>query len=712
MTHTNDTLPNPTPAKGQSALATVRTTLCSAFNALVGYASRLSPTRLAWGGLALAAVTLLSVNLIASEMLGGWKADLTEDRLYTISPGSVAVLNAIEEPIKAQLYFSSKLGQRAPSLARYYDRVRTMLEEFQRISGGKLALEVVDPEPFSDVEEKAMAAGLQGQRLNAEGEIGYFGLVATNATDDEQIIETLSPDRENFVEYDITKMIYALSHPKKRLVGIMTSLPLEGGENPMTKQPTEPWIIMSQIREFFDVEMLDQTAKEIPERIDVLLVAKPTQLTPEAAYAIDQYALKGGKLLVMVDPMAEAAQLELLQKQGNGNAEIEKLLAGWGVGYDGKKVAADIRHARRVQFGRSGQGAVTDFVSWLSLGKDSIDQADVLSQGIETLNLASSGFLTALPGATTRMTPILKTSSEAMEIKTEQVGMSADPVALLRNYKPGGKALDLAVRLSGETKSAFPNGDPAATAKADDKAKTDDKTDETKTDAKTDAKTDEAKPADATSPATAEAKPADDKAAATPPAPAPGPKHVASGRITAIVVADTDLLSDRLWVDRREMLGQQFLTPSASNGAFLIGALENLTGSDDLIALRGRGIKERTFTLVEGLRRDAERQFREKEEALTAKLRTVEEELKKLQTTAATANTLASEQEKAAIEGFTNQMIETRRELRQVKLSLSQSIDSLDNFLKFANIALVPLLIAAGGIGWSIWRTRRSSSKA
>lgn len=697
MTNTNDTPTTPPASKGQSAVAAVRESLCGAFNALVGYASRLSPSRLAWGGLALAAVTLLSVNLIASEMLGGWKADLTEDRLYTISPGSVAVLNAIEEPIKTQLYFSTKLGQRAPSLARYFDRVRTMLEEFQRISGGKLELEVVDPEPFSDVEEKAMAAGLQGQRLNAEGEIGYFGLVATNATDDEQIIETLSPDRENFVEYDITKMIYALSHPKKRLVGVMTSLPLEGGENPMTKQPTEPWIIVSQIREFFDVEMVDQAVKEIPERIDVLLVAKPTQLTPEAAYAIDQYALKGGKLLVMVDPMAEAAQLELLQKQGNGNAEIEKLLAGWGVGYDGKKVAADIRHARRVQFGRSGQGAVTDFVSWLSLGKDSFDQADVLSQGIETLNLASSGFLTALPGATTRMTPILKTSSEAMEIKTEQVGMSADPVALLRNYKPGGKALDLAVRLSGETKSAFPNRDPAATAKSEEKK------DESKADAK---------PADAASPADAkpEAKPADDKAAAAPPA--PGSKHVASGRITAIVVADTDLLSDRLWVDRREMMGQQFLTPSASNGAFLVGALENLTGSDDLIALRGRGIKERTFTLVEDLRRDAERQFREKEEALTAKLRTVEEELKKLQTTAATANTLASEQEKAAIEGFTNQMIETRRELRQVKLSLSQSIDSLDNFLKFANIALVPLLIAAGGIGWSIWRSRRSSSKA
>lgn len=671
----------------------VRTRLAAAFARLVAYASKLSPARLAWGGLALAAVTLLSINLIASQTLGSWKADLTQDKLYSISPGSIAVLQSLDEPIKARLYFTSKLGEIAPTYARYFDRLRTLLEDFQRISGGKLELEILDPAPFSDAEDQAVAAGLNGQRLNAEGEMAYFGLVATNATDNQEVIGFFAPSRENFVEYDITKLIHTLSNPKKRLVGLMTSLPLDGGQNPMTQQQTPPWIIMGQIREFFDVETIDQSVKEIPSRIDVLLVAQPTQLTPEAAYAIDQYALKGGKLLVLIDPVAEAAQFELMQKQGEGRAELAKLLKGWGVDFDPKKVAGDIRHARRVQFGRGGDGAVTEYVAWLGLDKTSIDQRDVLSGGIENLNLASAGILAPAGSASTTVTPILTTSPEAMVLDASKVGMSGDPVALLRSYVPGGKSLMLAARIAGETNTAFPNGVPKAEEKKPDGKKDEAKKDGTPADAAKDAKS-------------------ADTGAATPQLPGPG--HVSQGRINAIVVADTDLLADRFWVDSREMFGQEFVMPSASNGAFILGALENLSGSDALIALRGRGIKDRTFTLVEDLRRDAERKFREKEEALTAKLKSVEQELEKLQTTSAAAggNVIVSDKEREAIEGFKNQMLETRRELRQVKLALSQSIDSLDGWLKFANIALVPLLIAIGGIAWTLWRSRRTAPKA
>ena len=669
-------------------LAAIRSRLAAVFAGLVAWASHLTPARLAWGGLALAAVTLLSINLIASETLGSWKADLTEDRLYSISPGSVAVLQAMDEPVRARVYFSRKLGELAPSYARYFERIRTMLEEFQRISGGKLELEFLDPEPFSDSEDRAVAAGLSGRRLNAEGEIGYFGLAATNSTDDQEVIAFFSPDRESFVEYDITKLVHALSHPKKRIVGLISSLPLDGGQNPMTQQPTQPWLIMSQIREFFEVETLDQAVREIPARIDVLLVAQPTQLTPEAAYAIDQYALKGGKLLILIDPMSESAQFELMSKQGEGRAELAKLLKSWGVDFDPKKAAADIRHARRVQFGRGGggEGMVTDFVAWLTLDKTAIDQRDVLSSGIDVLNLASAGILTPTGGTTPAVTPILTTSSEAMVVATEKVGMASDPVALLRSYVPGGKSLMLAARLSGEAKTAFPDGVPKPDEKKDAEKKDDTRTDSA-------AAKDEAKPADAAKTG-------------------PGPNHVAAGSLNAIVVADTDLLADRFWVDTRQMMGQEFAIPSAHNAAFILGALENLTGSDALIALRGRGIKERTFTLVEDLRRDAERQYREKEEALTEKLRSVEQELEKLQSTAAAGNVIVSEQERAAIEGFKSQMIETRRELRQVKLALRQSIDSLDGWLKFANIALVPLLIAAGGVGWTFWRARRTAPRS
>ena len=662
-------------------ITSVRNALCSAFSGLVAVASRLSPARLAWGGLALAAVTLLSINLIASESFSGWKADLTQDKLYSISPGSVTVLKAMDEPIKVRVYFSKKLGELSATYKSYFERVRTMLDDFSRISGGKLEVEVLDPEPFSDAEDRAVAAGLSGQRISAEGEMAYFGLAASNSTDHQEIIAVFNPERENFVEYDITKLIHTLSNPKKPRVGLMTSLPLDGGQNPMTQQPTQPWLIMGQIREFFDVETVDQNASEIPSQIDVLLVAQPTQLTPQAAYAIDQFALKGGKLLVMIDPVAESAQFELMQKTGEGRTELAKLLKTWGVDFDLKNVAGDIRHARRVQFGRGPDGMVSEYVAWLTLDKSNIDQRDVLSSGIDNLNLASAGILTPDSGATTSVTPIIITSPDAMAIPSDKVGMAADPAALLRNYKPGGKPLMLAARIAGEAKTTFPNGAPKA--------------DEKKEDKKEDGKD--------TKPDTAAAKPETK----------PGPGHVAEGRVNAIVIADTDLMADRFWVESRQMLGQDLVMPSAGNGSFIVGALENLTGSDALIALRGRGIKERKFTLVEELRRDAERQFREKEEALTAKLKAVQQQLEELQASSASSGkVVASEKERETIEAFTNQMLETRRELRQVKLALGQNIQSLDGWLKFANIALVPLLIAAAGIGWILLRSRRAPRKS
>lgn len=661
-------------------LAAARAKLSAFLAPIVAWASDMSAAKLAWGGLALAAVILLSVNLIASSLFTSWKADLTEDNLYTISPGSVAILKSINEPIKARVYFSRRLGELSTSHARYFDRIRAMLEEFSRISDGKLELEFFDPEPFSDAEDRAVASGLTGRRLNAEGEMGYFGLTASNSTDDTELIPFLAPDRESFVEYEITKLIHKLSNPEKRRVGIVSSLPLDGAENPMTKQQSPAWAIMNQIREFFDVEMLSGELTEVPDRIDVLLLAQPKTMTPQAAYAVDQYVLKGGKVLALIDPMPEASMIHLLDVKGSGRAELAKLIKAWGLDFDPTKAAADIRHAQRVQFGRSGEGTVTEYVAWLGLGKDNINQDDVLSSGIEDLNLASAGFLTPVSGHTTTITPIITTSTEAMEVSAQRTGIGADPLGLLRGYAPGGKALTIAARVSGDAKSAFPDGKPAD---EDDLGAGADKKDEDKKD--------EAKKE------TVDPKTTD-------------PNYVGEGRVNVIVVADSDMMADQFWAQTRQIMGRSVVIPHAHNAAFIVGALENLTGSDDLIALRGRGIRERTFTLVEDMRRDAERQYRDKEKALTEKLKNVEAELAKLQSAAAAGNVIVSDKERETIDGFRNQMVETRRELRHVKLALRQNIDRLDGWLKFANIALVPLLIAVGGIGWTVWRSRRRAS--
>jgi ABC-type uncharacterized transport system involved in gliding motility auxiliary subunit len=731
----------------QSILDRVPELLRPASDWLVARCARLPRHTLAWASIGLALILLLSVNLFASSALRNAKADLTQQRLFTISDGTRAMLRSVDEPINLRLYFSKRLGEAASVYSRYFERVRALLQQYSDLSGGRVELAIFDPEPFSDAEDKAVAAGLRGVRLNQDGEVGYFGLVGSNSTDTDASIPFFTTDREAFLEYDLTKLIYTLANPKKRVVGLITGLPLDGGMNPMAMmgggRQLPPQMIMEQIRDFFDVKTLAQDVKEIPADVDVLMVAQPDKLTPEAAYAIDQYVLGGGKILALVDPVAEmGGRMGPMGMMGGGgpSPEFIKLLKAWGVDFDASKAVGDIANARRVQFGGGARPTVTEYVAWLGLDRRSIDEKDVLSGGVERLNLASAGFLSKAEGATTQVTPILVTSPQAMQIPAEKFSGAPDPVALLRAYKPEGKLLMLAARIAGTANSAYPDGLPKPVpvkAEGDDKAKQDDtKPEPSKPDAAKDAKSKDDKsapPKDAKAkdtkskdtkskgdkPATAkDAKAKDDKPAAPKDAKAKEEKpegaeakpHKASGRINAIVIADTDLLADQFWVDVREFLGQQVAIPNASNAAFVVNALDNLSGSDALIALRGRGAEDRPFKLVNELRRQSEQRYREKEQALTAKLKEVQEQLAKLETTGEGANLILSESDRQAIEKFRGDMLSIRRELREVKRALREDIDRLDGWLKFANIALVPLLIGFGGLGWAAMHRRRTSA--
>lgn len=674
---------------------------------LVGQCARLPRHTLAWSSIGLALILLLSVNLFAASSLRNAKADLTQQRLFTISSGTRSVVRAIDEPISVRLYFSKRLAEAAPVYGRYFERVRALLAQYSDISGGRLELTVFDPEPFSDAEDKAVAAGLRGVRLNSEGETGYFGLVATNSTDTDASIPFFATDREAFLEYDLTKLIYTLANPKKRVVGLITSLPLEGAMNPMAmmgggpQQP--PQVVMEQIRDFFDVRSLAQDVKEIPADVDVLMVAQPDRLTPEATYAIDQYVLGGGKILVFVDPVVETnARGPMGAGASPPSPEFITLLKAWGLDFDAQKIAADITYARRVQFGGGARPVVTEYVGWLALDRSSIDAKDVLSAGVERLNLASPGFLTKVDGATTQVTPILMTSPQAMQIAAEKFGAMPDPVGLLRAYKPEGKALMLAARIAGPANSAYPDGVPKPVKKEDDKAKPDEA-----------AKPDDKPKAEDTAKAEAPKEPSKDQPKPAEAAAPPAKPHKASGRVNAIVIADADMLADQFWVEVREFLGQQVAIPNANNAAFVVNALDNLSGSESLIALRGRGAEDRPFKLVNELRRDAERRYREKEQGLTTKLKEVQDQLAKLEKTGGEGGSvILSETDRQEIEKFRADMLSIRRELREVKRALRQDIDRLDGWLKFANIALVPLLIGIGGVGWAAMRRRRADAAA
>ncbi len=619
-------------------------------------------SRLAAVGLALSVVLFFAVNIFSYATFQALRLDMTEGKLFTLSEGTWNVLATIDEPIRLRLYYSKLLGERSPRHATYFERVRELADRYNEISGGKVILEVLNPEPFSDEEDGAIGFGLQGIPLNNTGDLGYFGLAGTNSTDDKAVIPFFTTERESFLEYDLTKVVFTLANPERKVVGVMSRLPIEGGamRPPFTQTPA--WAVMDQIREFFEVRSLPNELREIPEDIDILMLVHPKGLNDFTLYAIDQFVLGGGRALVFVDANAEVDVPPDGRMTSLPRSEFNKILETWGLRLASGKVAGDLDAARRVNVKVGGKMNVVDYVVWMSLNRKNFDTKDAVTGDISLINVASPGVLEKTKDATTQVLPIISTGPRSMAIEAEKVMIRPDVVGLFRDFKSGGKPLTLAARIKGPVKSAFPDGPPR------DKDR--------------------------------------DKDAP----PAAAKKHLAQSAkpVNLIVVADVDMLHDRFWVDIRQLMGRRLFVPNANNADFVVNSLDNLGGSDALIGLRGRAESSRPFHLVQEIRQDAERQFREKERSLQTKLEDVEGKLENLvRRRGADSEQVLTPGDKAAIDKFRNEMVQVRRELRGVQRALRKDIDRLDGLLKFINIAAIPLLLGFAIILAAIVRTRR-----
>jgi len=666
-------------------------------NKTMKFLEKADRTRLAIAALVLAAITLLAVNVFANTVFHAVRLDLTQEKLFTLSPGTIKALRSIDEPITVRLYFSKILGEQSPLYGNHYTRVRELLEQYADIAGGKLKLEFYDPEPFSGSEDRAVAFGLQGAPVDNAGDLGYFGLAATNSTDDQVIIPFFSRDREAFLEYDLTKMIHTLTHPKKKVVGLISSIPINGRVGPPYNRPSKPWMVMDQIREFFDVWPLDNKIKVIPKEIDTLMIVHPRGLSDNLLYAIDQFVLRGGTALVFVDPNAETSVLSA-QPNSMGMpvataSDFNRLLTKWGVTLVDNKVVGDLESARRVTMGRGKRPVVSDYVLWLALGPDNFDRGDVVTGDISTINMATAGILEPVDGAGTKVTPLIHTGVRSMEIDADKARFGPDPVGLLRDFRVGGKPLMLAARISGKVKTAFPDGPPP---------------DKSKKKADKDTDTGKGKGTDTDADKTAAADKKGDKEPKMLPFVAASTKP-----LNVIVVADVDMLYDNFWVSTRQFFNRQILVPEANNADFVVNALDNLTGGGDIIALRGRGGQPRTFSLVQRIRSDAEQRFRAKEQQLDTKLKAVKAKLTNLQNREGDAGeALLTADEKASLRTFRREMVSTRRELRSVKHAMRSDIETLGAWLKFINIAAVPLLLGMIAIVVALVRRRRRARAA
>ena len=623
--------------------------------------------KLGVAGLVLAVILFLAVNIFANGALRNLQADLTQTGLYSVSEGTEKVLADLKEPVTLRYFVSRSLIDLSPGLGTYSQRVLELLQSYVDAAGGKIRLEIIDPKPFSNEEDRAVGFGLQGVPLNDAGELGYFGLAGTNTTDDQDVIGFLQPQREPFLEYDLTRLVHNLAHPKKKVIGLVAGIPVDADPANQYK----PWTVVEQIKQFFEVKSLGLDPK-ITDDIDVLMIVHPFGLSDKTLYAIDQFVMAGGKTMVFVDPYAEEGSRSnaAMRLPPDHGSNLEKLFKAWGVEYSQDNVLADLGLAQRVQAAVDPQGkpVITNYVAWLSFPADRLKSDDVITGQLRAINVATAGFLAKSEKADISFDPLIVSTESAAPMEAQKFRFQPNPAEILKTFEPKGKPLTLAARVSGKLKSAFPDGPPAA-KDSDKKAEAEDK----------------------------------DESAKKP--------HLKETKdvVNLIVVADSDILADSFWLQVQDLFGQRLVVPTANNADFVINALDNLSGSSELIGLRSRGFSDRPFDHVIEIQRAAELQYRDRERALLKELKEVEGKLKDLTTKEEKgAAVILTAKQKQAIEQFRRQIIKVRGELRDVRRALREDIDTLDAWIKILNIAAMPALIALFAIGLLIARNRRT----
>jgi ABC-type uncharacterized transport system involved in gliding motility auxiliary subunit len=621
-----------------------------------------------YGMLGLLMLIFGTLIVTTSRWVRASRIDLTADQLYTLTPGTLHIIDTLQRPLKITLYFSDHAARDLPQLRSYEQRVSEMLQEMVARSHGRIQLQIIDPVPYSDDEASAEGSGLTAASGGTNGERMFFGLAGaavaasndatgeTDAAEDRPVERALSiaffdPAREAFLEYDVAKLLYELNQSSKPEIGVISSLPING--NPVLGE--QPWAVVQQLGQLFDIRTLDPNAlQQIDPNIKVLLLIQPRHLSADAQYAIDQYVLRGGHLAVFVDPDAEldtGADASTLVGGGqpDQSSDLPRLFAAWGVVFDPHKVVLD--RARMLSIEQGGNSF--NHPAMLGLGSQELNRNDVITASLQRIDVSNAGHFDLAPNARTRLIPLFQSSAEAELVSTQRViAAASDPTVLLQDYRPDNAHYVLAARLQGPFVSAFPERATQA-------------------------------------------------------------GHLATSAPNAevVLVADTDMLSDRLWVEPQNILGQTMLRVFANNGDFVTNLVDNLSGSSALLSIRGRSTSQRPFTRVQALRNVADQKFLQKERELEQELAETRRRLEELQPAKGTQPGSASTEQRREIEQFRQRQLAINKELRDVQHQLNAEIDRLGFRLKFINIVLVPMLVITFGLLYGWRRSRRSRER-
>ena len=657
-------------------------------------------------GLVVIAVALVFAVAIIS-LLPGWRIDLTEDNLYSLSDGTRNIVASLEHPIELMFFYSDSAIEDLPQIRNYGTRVQELLREIVIASNGRLSMSVIDPEPFSEDEDLATQYGVQAVPVNQGGEAIYFGLVVIQTDADGggpvvvPVLETMPlirPDQEQFLEYEFLKLITRVGNPDLPVVGLLTELDIDGGFNPIMGQATPPWMVMDFIRQLYEVRRVDIAADDIDVDIDLLMIVHPQDLSQQMLYAIDQHVMRGGKTMVFLDPSADS--MVTRSPQGNlipagMSSDLPGLLAAWGIAYASDKVLTDSDLALRVRMGQNQQPEA--HLGMLGVHRENLAGDDIITNRLEAINFSSTGAIASAENANTVFEPLIQSSTNAMLMDAGFLEDVSDPSILFDEFVSAQQSFVIAARVSGVIDSAFPDGRPVV-EEADVEA-----VEETDVE---DSEVDESDSAEATE---ADASTGVDEDPGAEREESPVAEHIASsnGEVNIVIFADTDMLSDRLWVQVAQFLGQRIPQPFANNGDIVINTLDNLSGSADLVSIRSRGTYSRPFTRVLNLQRKADDRLRIEESELLDRLTETEAALAELnQTEDGQLIGQITPEIQAEIDQFNAELLDTRRRLRDVQFQLSEDIEQLGSRLKAINTGLIPILLTLLLLGASYLRAQ------
>ena len=642
-----------------------------------------------FGLLSVAVVLIVLVALLSS--LPGFRIDLTEDRLYSLSDGTKSLVAGLEEPLELIFFYSDSATEDAPQIRSYGTRVKELLKEIVIASDGNLRLSIIDPEPFSEEEDLAAQYGVQAVPVSQGAQAIYFGLVVVQDVDPEEvplgvrvseIMPLIRPDLEQFLEYEFMKLITKVGNPDRQVVGLLTELEIDGGFNPVVGQATQPWMVMDVMRQLYEVKRVDSTSAEIDPDVDILVMIHPQGLSDRMLYAIDQYVLAGGEALIFLDPNADS--MVTRAPQGNlipagMSSSLPGLLDSWGVSFDASKVLTDNELALRVSMGQNQRPI--PHLGMLGVQRGYLNQDDIVTNGLETINMSSVGSIAQAGGATTIFEPIIVSSNDAMLMESALLEDVTDPSILFDEFISANQSYVIAARVSGLVSSAFPEGRPLEPV------------------TEPDLQSDEVGGVLNES--------SDEPEGATE---SNEVQHLASsdGPINLLIFSDTDMLSDRMWVQVGQFMGQRIPQPFANNGDLVINALDNLSGGADLAGIRSRGRYSRPFTRVINLQREADDRLRQEEAELLDRLAETEQALADLnQTEDGQVIGQITPEIQEEVDRFNGELLDTRRRLRDVQYQLTEDIEQLGSRLLAINTFMIPFLLTLLLLGVGYFRSRR-----